>query len=131
MKLYTAYAVLYPANTPWNGPVGDALIRRLVARDEEDARRIVIEHYKAKGVEARPAFFTLLRENVTATREQELEALAAIKQMVDDLGPKSIVAAGMKAGIEEAEKNIRHELCLAEFARCEKAARFLVKEGTI
>lgn len=122
MNLYAAFAELHSPKAPWGSPVKEILARRIVARDENDVRRILAERFKEQGYIARTPVVTLVQQNVTATREQEREILNTVKAFIADLGPESVTAPGLKAGIEAAEKALTHQLCLDELARHERAA---------
>lgn len=63
----------------------------------------------------------MVRENVPATKAQEREALAAIQQLLADLGPGSYLAAAFEGCCEDAENNIEYDFGDSMKARYESA----------
>ena len=51
----------------------------------------------------------LIREDVGATKQQERDTLAAIMQMVEELGPNSYLATAFAGCFEDAEENIEND----------------------
>jgi len=51
----------------------------------------------------------LISENTCATKQQERDALAAIKKMVEELGPQSYLAMAFEGCFEDAEQNIEND----------------------
>lgn len=69
----------------------------VTAIDEKDARRIYRQTHCPE--EVRAASFTLIRENVPATKQQEREAVERIRAIIETLGPRSYVAEAMDADV--------------------------------
>ncbi len=67
----------------------------------------------------------LIRENTCATKQQERDALAAIKKMVEELGPQSYLATAFEGCFEDAESNIENDFGDSYKRRCESAERKL------
>ncbi len=63
----------------------------------------------------------LASENVTATKAQEREALAAIRQLLADLGSRSYLATAFEGCCEDAESNIEYDFGDSMKARYESA----------
>ena len=80
----------------------------------------------------------LIREGVGATKQQERDTLAAIMQMVEELGPNSYLATAFAGCFEDAEQNIeddaaysmkgRYERCLQEALDAEERIRSLEEQ---
>lgn len=74
---------------------------------------------------------------MTATKQQELETLAKIKKMVDELGEDSYIGAAFEGCFELAEKNINEDAAYsmkehsAYLTRCEAAKELEKKEEEI
>lgn len=74
----------------------------ITERNEKAAKKAFqLRHIGSKIVEVE-----LVRTNVAASKQQEFEALAAIRQMVDDLGPQSYLSAAFQGCFDLAEENI-------------------------
>ena len=91
-------------------------IYRVIARDE--TQREIVENVteNSEGM-ARAKFLAghegaavvsvdLIRENVTASKDQERAALASIMQIVKNLGPESYLSAAFQGCFELAEENL-------------------------
>lgn len=76
----------------------------ITAIDEKDARRIFKSRFKGE-----IATVELIRENVPATKAQELEALEKIKAIVETLGPQSYLATAFEGCFDDAESNIEND----------------------
>ena len=55
----------------------------------------------------------LIREDVGATKQQERDTLAAIMQMVEELGPNSYLATAFAGCFEDAEENIENDFAFS------------------
>ena len=62
-----------------------------------------------KGIKLDITSIELYRENAIATKQQERDALAAIKKMVEELGPQSYLATAFEGCFEDAESNIEND----------------------
>lgn len=65
------------------------------------------------------------QEIACATKQQEWETLAAIRKMVDGLGPESYIATAFAGAFEDAEANIENDFGNSMKARWELAERKL------
>lgn len=82
----------------------------ITERTEDGARRAFKAGYRKIGVAAPDIFdIEIVRENTTATKEQEREALEKIKRMVAELGPQSYLATAFEGCFEDAEGNIEND----------------------
>ena len=63
--------------------------------------------------------------NVPATKEQERETLSKIKQMVEELGPQSYIAAAFEGCFDVAEQNIEDDFACSMKQRAETAEQQL------
>lgn len=68
----------------------------------------------------------LIDTGVMASKQQERDALAAIKKMVEDLGPQSYLATAFAGCFEIAEQNIEYDFGDSMQGRCEFAQDKLV-----
>lgn len=69
--------------------------------------------------------------DVPATKEQERETLSKIKQMVEELGPQSYIAAAFDGCFDVAEQNIRDDAAYSLKARVEEAEERLKEMGSV
>ena len=82
----------------------------ITERTEDGARRAFKAGYRKMGAAAPDIFgIEIVRENTTATKEQEREALEKIKRMVAELGPQSYLATAFEGCFEDAEGNIEND----------------------
>ena len=65
----------------------------------------------------------LVREGVGATKQQERDTLAAIMQMVEELGPDSYLATAFAGCFEDAESNIENDFADSMKERYESSKR--------
>lgn len=90
-----------------NGEVNTSIITE---RRESTARSAFKASFRGTG---RPApdiiEVELIREGTLATKQQERETLAAIKKMVEELGPQSYLATAFEGCFEDAERNIEND----------------------
>lgn len=63
--------------------------------------------------------------DVPATKEQERETLSKIKQMVEELGPQSYIAAAFEGCFDVAEQNIEDDFACSMKQRAETAEQQL------
>lgn len=99
-----------------NGTTGSD---RFTAPNEKQARKDFREVYRhgsgtITGVE-------LVAENVPASKQQEREALATIRQIVADLGPDSYLATAFTGCFDDAEENIENDFAFSMNARWQYA----------
>lgn len=64
-------------------------------------------------------------ENVSATKEQEREALAKIKDIIEQLGPDSYLATAFEGTFEDAETNIENDWACSMKQRADAAEKRL------
>ena len=88
----------------------------IIERTEERAHNLFQSHCAGTitGTE-------LIRTDVSATKEQELEALAWIREVVTELGPQSYVAKAFDGCFEDAEENIANDFACSWKDRAESA----------
>ena len=65
----------------------------------------------------------LIREDVGATKQQERDTLAAIMQMVEELGPNSYLATAFAGCFEDAEENIENDFAFSMKERYESSKK--------
>ena len=63
----------------------------------------------------------LIREDVSATKQQERDTLAKIREMVAELGPQSYLKTAFKGAFEDAEQNIEDDAAYSWYDRAELA----------
>lgn len=73
-------------------------------RTEASARKFFNSTHKGMGFTIQNV--ELHRENTCATKQQERDTLAAIRKMVEELGPQSYLATAFEGCFEDAEQNI-------------------------
>lgn len=78
---------------------------RVTERTEAAARKGFKAHFKDSTI----VNIELIAENVTATKDQERDALAKIKQIVEELGPQSYVGTAFEGCFRDAEDNIEND----------------------
>lgn len=94
----------------------------ITAIDEKDARRIFRQTHTKE--EANNAYaITLIRENTSATKAQERDALERIRAIVATLGPRSYVGTALEGCLEDAEVNIENDFGDSMKARWKDAER--------
>lgn len=76
-------------------------------RSEAAAKKSFLSDHKGMGFTVQSV--ELHRENTSATKQQERDALAAIKKMVEELGPQSYLATAFDGCFEDAENNIEND----------------------
>lgn len=109
---------------------------------ESEGYQLVIERTEAaakkfflsmnKGIKLDIASIELYRENAIATKQQERDTLAAIRKMVEELGPQSYLATAFDGCFEDAENNIENDFADSMKARWLHAdAQLNAAKGTI
>ena len=86
---------------------GDSFDSIITERTEAAARKFFTSMNKGLGFTV--ASIELHRENTCATKQQERDTLAAIKKMVEELGPQSYLATAFDGCFEIAEQNIEND----------------------
>lgn len=76
-------------------------------RSEAAAKKSFLSDHKGMGFTVQS--IELHRENTSATKQQERDALAAIRKMVEELGPQSYLATAFEGCFEDAENNIEND----------------------
>lgn len=89
----------------------------LTERNETAARKMFKTFCKSGTITS----IELARENVCATKQQERDTLAAIIQMVEELGPQSYLKTAFSGCFEDAENNIEDDAAYSMKDRYEKA----------
>lgn len=85
-----------------------------------------------KGIKLDITSIELYRENAIATKQQERDTLAAIRKMVEELGPQSYLATAFDGCFEDAENNIENDFADSMKARWLHAdAQLNAAKGTI
>lgn len=95
------YRITYISET------GESSNAYVTERTESAARKSFAYAHKGMGLTIQSV--ELHRENTSATKPQEREALAAIEKMVEELGPQSYVATAFEGCFEDAENNIEND----------------------
>lgn len=100
----------------------------IVERDECSAKKALKAMLKEEGKKLDAiAEITVQAENLPATKQQEREALAAIKAIVDSLGPQSYLATAFDGCFEDAENNIDDDAAYSMKDRWQTAASKLAE----
>lgn len=79
----------------------------VVERTEAAAKKFFLS--MNKGIKLDITSIELYRENAIATKQQERDTLAAIRKMVEELGPQSYLATAFDGCFEDAENNIEND----------------------
>ena len=109
---------------------GDSFDSTTTERTETAARK----YFNAlnKGLGFTITNVELIRENTCATKQQERDTLAAIRKMVEELGPQSYLATAFDGCFEDAENNIENDFADSMKARWLHAdAQLNAAKGTI
>ena len=89
---------------------GTTCTDRVVASNPTEAKKLFKEIYRhGEGFQDKELKVELVAENVPATKDQEREALAKIKAIVESLGPDSYVGTAFEGCFEIAEDNIGND----------------------
>lgn len=96
----------------------------VTAPDNRVAERSFKAGFKGSGLPAPDIFhIELVSTNVTATKDQEREALEKIKAIVEALGPDSYIGTALEGCFEVAERNIENDFACSMKRRAEAAER--------
>ena len=98
---------------------GDDLTRIITERSDKAARQAFDKMHRDTPHEITGS--ELVKENTTATKQQERDALAKIRAMVEELGPDSYLAAAFAGCFELADQNIEYDFGDSMKARAESA----------
>ena len=114
-------------------PGTDMSYTLITERTEAAAQKTFKARYKENDTPAPDIFdIELIRENAPATKQQERNALAAIKKMVEELGPQSYLATAFEGCWADAESNIENDFADSMKARWLHAdAQLNAANGTI
>ena len=114
-------------------PGTDMSYTLITERTEAAAQKTFKARYKENGTPAPDIFdIELIREDAPATKQQERNALAAIKKMVEELGPQSYLATAFEGCWADAESNIENDFADSMKARWLHAdAQLNAANGTI
>ena len=108
----------------YQAPDGESATRTVIERTEKSATKAFRAVYKESGDPAPDIFnIELIRTDALATKQQERDTLAAIRQMVDELGPQSYLATAFQGCFEIAEQNIEYDFGDSMKGRVEVAER--------
>ena len=111
-------------------PGTDMSYTLITERTEAAAQKTFKARYKENGTPAPDIFdIELIREDAPATKQQERNALAAIKKMVEELGPQSYLATAFEGCFEDAEQNIEDDAAYSMKARLEIQAQRAIERG--
>lgn len=117
------YKITY--GTP-NSETGSA---HITERSEAAARKAFKASYKNIGYSVPDILdIELIRDDALATKEQERETLATIRQMVEELGPQSYLATAFEGAFEDAEVNIENDFGDSMKRRYESSEAALKKQ---
>ena len=100
---------------------GDSFDSIITERTEAAARKFFTSMNKGLGFTV--TSIELHRENACATKQQERDALAAIRKMVEELGPQSYLATAFQGCFEDAESNIENDFGDSMKGRVESAEK--------
>lgn len=96
-------------------------------RSEAAAKKSFLSDHKGMGFTVQS--IELHRENTSATKQQERATLAAIRKMVEELGPQSYLATAFEVCFEDAEQNIEDDAAYSMKARLEIQAQRAIERG--
>lgn len=89
----------------------------IIERSEAAARK----SFKAGHSGAKITSVALVRDGVSATKQQERDTLAEIRKMVEELGPQSYIGTALEGCFEIAEQNIDNDFGCSMQQRAEAA----------
>ncbi|MDE7244136.1 MAG: hypothetical protein K2O18_09195 [Oscillospiraceae bacterium] len=95
------YKITYTSET------GEESNAYVTERTESSARKAFSSAHKGMGLTIQSV--ELHRENTSATKQQERDTLAAIRKMVEELGPQSYLATAFEGCFEDADTNIDND----------------------
>ena len=111
-------------------PGTDMSYTLITERTEAAAQKTFKARYKENDTPAPDIFdIELIRENAPATKQQERNALAAIRRIVEELGPQSYLATAFEGCFEDAEQNIEDDAAYSMKARLEIQAQRAIERG--
>lgn len=114
-----AYKISY-----WSPGMDEMMTATVTAPDNRVAERSFKAGFKGSGLPAPDIFhIELVSTNVTATKDQEREALEKIKAIVEALGPDSYIGTALEGCFEIAERNIENDFACSMKRRAEAAER--------
>ena len=109
---------------------GESSNLNITERTEAAARKSFNTIHKGMGFTIQS--MELIRADAIATKQQERDTLAAIRQMVEELGPQSYLATAFAGCFEDAESNIENDFADSMKARYLHAdAELNAAKGTI
>lgn len=88
---------------------GQTYITQRVERTESSARKAFLKTHKEAEVPIEITGIEFLHDDACATKQQERDTLAAIRRMVEELGPQSYLATAFEGCFEDAESNIEND----------------------
>lgn len=108
----------------YQAPDGESATRTVIERTEKSATKAFRAVYKESRDPAPDIFnIELIRTDALATKQQERDTLAAIRQMVEELGPQSYLSTAFLGCFEIAEQNIEYDFGDSMKGRVEVAER--------
>lgn len=103
-----------------------------VERTEASVRKAFCKAHKDAEIPVEITGIEFLRDDACATKQQERDTLAAIRKMVEELGPQSYLATAFAGCFEDAESNIENDFADSMKARYLHAdAELNAAKGTI
>lgn len=119
------YKITYSVN-------GKTYTTNRVEHTEATAKRAFLKDCKEMDTTAEVLSLELIRSDACATKQQERDALEAIRKMIAELGPQSYLATAFEGCFEDAECNIENDFGDSWKRRCESAEQKLDEaEGKI
>lgn len=112
------YKITYSVN-------GKTYTTNRVEHTEATAKRAFLKGCKEMDTTAEVLSLELIRSDACATKQQERDALEAIRKMIAELGPQSYLATAFEGCFEDAECNIENDFGDSWKRRCESAERKL------
>lgn len=109
------YRITYTSET------GEESNDYVTERTESSARKAFNSAHKGMGFTIESV--ELHRENTCATNQQERDTLAAIRKMVEELGPQSYLATAFDGCFDDAESNIDNDFGDSMKARWDSAVQ--------
>lgn len=112
------YKITYSVN-------GKTYTTNRVEHTEATAKRAFLKDCKEMDTTAEVLSLELIQSDACATKQQERDALEAIRKMIAELGPQSYLATAFEGCFEDAECNIENDFGDSWKRRCESAERKL------
>ncbi len=110
------YKITYSVN-------GETYTTNRVEHTEATAKRAFPKDCKEMDTAAEVLGMELIRDDACATKQQERDTLAAIKKMVEELGPQSYLATAFAECFQDAEDNIDDDAAYSMKGRWESTER--------